>query len=109
MHLPQEVVARAVNAFRLQLLSAGLMYHDLVLKLGMTSLSGEIAWTSFNPGQWTNLVRDGDEIRIGRRGIDEPVCVPTPVMTFAYKYHDEEYRRATVLLPKTYKVSEKRA
>ena len=102
----QEVIARAFNAFRAQLLSAGIMYHDLVLKLGMTSLSGEIAWTSFNPEQWTKIIRDGDEIRVGRRGIKEAViCVPTPIVVFVYKYHYEEYRPATVLLPKTYKVS----
>ena len=102
------------DAFHTQFAPAGITVRseDLVLNLGMQSLSGEICWTSFDPEPWTGIIRDGDEIRVSKVegfGIDAEVTdidVPTSIITMVHKspLNDLEYR-ANVLLPKTYKVS----
>jgi len=55
----------AIDSFHTHITSAGTPVQDLVLKLGMKSLSGEITWSLLRPEQWTDIVRDGDEIRLG--------------------------------------------
>ena len=75
-------MARAVDAFYAQFLSAGIAVQDLVLKLGMKSLFGEIALRSFHLEECSTIVRDCDEIHVGR--VSMKVDPSTLIMTFEY-------------------------
>jgi hypothetical protein len=97
-------MARAVDAFSAQIMET----QDLILKLGMKTLSGNVAWTPLHPEQWTEIVRDGDEIRIGNIAAEAEgvhLDAPSPVAIFTYENPLTGTHRANVLLPKTYRVS----
>jgi len=57
-------MAMAVDSFHTQITSSGTAIKDLVLKLGMKALSGAIIWVPLRSERWTDIVRDGDEIRL---------------------------------------------
>jgi len=59
-----EAMAMAVDSFHAQITSSGTAIKDLVLKLGMKALSGAIIWVPLRSERWTDIVRDGDEIRL---------------------------------------------
>ena len=103
-HPWQEVLARAVDAFPTHILTT----QDLVLKLGMKTLSGEVSWTPIRPEQWTTIVCDGDEIRVGYTGAEADgvhLDSPSPVVIFTYESSSTGTHRAHILLPKSYRVS----
>jgi hypothetical protein len=106
----QEAKAMAVDAFHAEITDAGMDVSDLVLKLGMKSLAYETTWALLRPEQWTDIVRDGDEIRLGRRGGAEVIDLygPGPLVTFKHLigYNTGKiYKYVTMLLPKTCEVS----
>lgn len=76
-------MAMAVDAFHIQIAAQGTEVKDLVLKLGMKSSSGPIAWAPLRPEQWTEIVRDRDEIQVGN-GSAEVLDShdPGPLITF---------------------------
>lgn len=101
----QEAKAMAINSFHAQIMSAGIPVQDLVLKLGMKSLSGEVTWAQLRPEQWIQIVCNRDEIRVGGGGAEGPLitfgrrCViGVPPVAFGDNY-------VTILLPKTCEVS----
>jgi hypothetical protein len=96
-------MAMAVDAFHTQIASAETPVQDLVLMLGMKSLSGEITWALLLSERWRDIVRDGDEIRLGTRPDAEVAGVGErgPLVTF--RYYDSRYM--TIFLPKTCEVS----
>lgn len=93
----------AVDSFHIQISSAGTAVQDLVLKLGMKSSSGPVAWASLRPEQWIDIIRDGDEIQLGLGDGAKVVAGSNdlaPLITF--KYLDGEiYKYATILLSET--------
>jgi len=73
----------AIDLFHTQISSASTPVQDLVLKLGMRSLSREITWAHLRPEQWTDLVCNGDEIRLGSSGAEGvDLYDPTLLITF---------------------------
>jgi len=70
---------------------------DLVLKLRMKLSTHETTWALLCPQEWTDVVRDGDEIQLGRREVS-----PGPLITFKY-YNKSKY--VLMLLPNTCEVS----
>lgn len=99
-------MARAVDAFSAQIMAV----QDLVLKLGVKTLSGGVAWTPLTPERWSGVVRDGDEFRVGYIG-GEPQGIysdaPSPVVIFTYNnpHPGIGIQCAYIHLPKTYRVS----
>ena len=104
-------MAMAIDSFHTQITSAGTPVQDIVLKLGMKSLSGEITWALLRPEQWTDIVCNGDEIRVGGRGaevVDPDGPVPLIIFGLARYYNDYEpavSKYITVVLPKTHEVN----
>ena len=97
-------MARAVDAFSTQIMET----QDLILKLGIKTLSGNVAWAPLHPERWTEIVRDGDEIRVGYIGAEAEGIhfdAPSPVAIFTYENPLTGTHRANILLPKTYRVS----
>ena len=93
----------AIDVFHTQIDSKKIDVEDLVLRLGMKSSSGVVTWAPLRPKQWSDIVRDGDEIRVG--GNDEEISGlydPIPLVTFK-KY--PAGRSVTMLLPQTTEVS----
>jgi len=102
----------AIDSFHTHITSAGTPVQDLVLKLGTKALSGEVTWSLLRPEQWTDIVRDGDEIRLGGDGVDfSDFHGPNPIITLKrISYYDlrsgwTQYKYVTTLLPKTYEVN----
>ena len=95
-------MATAIDSFHAQLLFLGMAGQNLDLKLGLKSLSGPVAWAQLRPEQWTDIVRDGDEIRLGLGGSARVIeGSPDPRM-FTFKYLDgNNYKYATMYLPET--------
>jgi hypothetical protein len=103
--LEQEALAMALKAFSAQIPSAST--PDLVLKLAMESSSGTIAWALVDSEQWTDVVRDGDEIRLGCSGAGSEVAGrrdPGPLVTFRAS-DTQTGRILKMFLPETYEVS----
>ena len=90
----------AVDAFHTQIERTGASVEELVLKLGMRSLSGEISWALLRSERWSNIVRDGDEIRL--EGSTEASGLHGRRITIK-RPAGEGY--ITMFLPKTYEVS----
>jgi len=97
----------AVDTFHNQITAAWMEVTDLVLKLGMKSLEGVITWALLRPEQWTDIVRDGDEIRVGGSGADVTgLNDQRPLVTFQCRSRGSgEFEYTGILLPKTGKVS----
>ena len=102
----------AIDSFHTHITSAGTPGQDLVLKLGMKSLSGEITWSLLRPEQWTDIVRDGDEIRLGDGSVPDisDLHGPSPIITLMGPKIDPHTKTknskfVTTLLPKTCEVS----
>jgi hypothetical protein len=97
----------AIDFFHSQITSAGIPVQDLVLKLGMKLLSGEITWAPFRPEQWTDIVCNRDEIRLGGGGAEVvDLYVPGQLITLglSHDYHFEQPRMSkymTIVLPRT--------
>jgi len=92
-----------IDAFHTQIDNKKMDVKDLVLRLGMKSSSGVVNWVPLRPKQWSNIVCDGDEIRVGDN--DEEISGlydPIPLVTFK-RY--PAGRSVTMLLPKTIEVS----
>ena len=71
-------------------------------------LSREVTWTPLHPEQWTRIVHDGDEIRVGYIGGEAQgvhLDAPSPVTMFICRKYVAKTKCASVLLPKTYRVS----
>jgi len=97
----------AVNAFQTQIASTRTTVEDLILRLGLKTSSGEITWVPLCSEQWSDLIRDGDEIWLQiRSGGAEVVglCDPGPLITMEYKRNNSG-GYTTMFLPKTYMVS----
>lgn len=107
----QEAMAMAIDSFHTQIKSDRTPVQDLVLKLGMKLLSGEITWSSLRPEQWADVVRDGDEIRLGGGGAEiSSLYGPSPLITLnrsVYNVHGavNSSQIITTVLPKTCEVS----
>src|SRR5437016_5384458 len=100
-------MAMAIDAFQPQIVSTGTAVEDLVLKLGMKTASGGVAWVPLRPERWTEVVRDGDEIwlQLGSGGADAVgLRDPGPLITFLYFVNRVRYS-TTIFLPKTFEVS----
>ena len=100
-------MAMAVDVFHAQITDTRMEVTDLVLKLRMMLLTHETTWALLRPEEWTDVVRDGDEIRMGRRDVG-----PGPFVIFKYPTQSDIIHRnehnvkcVTMLLPKTCEVS----
>jgi hypothetical protein len=101
-------MAMAVDAFHVQIAAQGTEVTDLVLKLGMKSSSGPMAWAPLRPEQWTDIIRDGDEIQLGSGSAEDMgLNIPGPLISFRCRKIDttpKKYNYITILLPKTCEV-----
>ena len=109
---PQEAMAMAVNSFHTPIASDDTPVQDLVLKLGIKSLSGQITWSLLRPEQWTDIVCDGDGIWLVGSGMDiSDFHGPSPIITLKrFLAYDRDsrskvYKYVTMLLPSTCEVS----
>ncbi|KIM36948.1 hypothetical protein M413DRAFT_31337 [Hebeloma cylindrosporum] len=95
-----EAMAMAIDAFHVQIVAEEMAITELILKLGMKTSSGSVAWAPLRPDQWTDVVRDGDEIRLGSSRI---VCShPAPLIAFkCWRLDIKSYSCITLLLPTT--------
>ena len=93
----------ALDAFHTQIMASGTKVTDLVLKLGMKSLAGVITWGLLRPEQWTDIVRDGDEIRVGGSGIESVGLDATGPLVIFYR---DGWDSRMMLLPRTCEVSD---
>jgi len=103
-------MAMAVDAFHGQIAAQGFQVTDLVLKLGMKSSSRSMAWAPLRPEQWTDIIRDGDEIQLGSGSAEDMGLGPV----ISFKCQDinatatrkkAKYITITMLLPRTCEVS----
>ena len=75
-------------------------FEHLVLKLGVKLSTHETAWALLRPEEWTDVVRDGDEIRLGGFDVD-----PGPLIIFKHIMDCDAHKRdyickyVTMLLP----------
>ena len=92
--------------------SKGAASTNLVLKLGMKSVSGEIVWATLLASTWNDAVQNGDEIRVQ---VDDPKDEQSdsydPTTNVTFKFTDKPSwnygvnpKYAISLLPKTYEV-----
>jgi len=95
----------AVDIFHTQITSAGMEVKDLVLKLRVNTPSVPAAWARLRSEQWTNIVRGGDEIRVGGSGEEAGEFKIRPIVTLKLNAPSEN-QYATILLPTTYEVSD---
>ena len=93
----QEAKATAIDVFHAQITDTRMDVTDLVLKLRMKMSTHQTTWALLCPQEWTDVVRDGDEIQLGRREVS-----PGPLITFKY-YNKGKY--VLMLLPNTCEVS----
>jgi len=83
---------------------------DLILKLGMKSLAGVITWALLHPEQWTNIVHNGDEIRVGGSGIETVGLDATDPLVIFYceRVWSSACDARMIFLPRTCEVSDLR-
>ena len=97
----------ALKAFSIQIPSAGTPVRELVLKLGVKSSSGTVVWALLGSEKWTDVVRDGDEIRLEGSGASGEIAGerdPGPIVTFLMR-DSQMGKSLKMFLPETYEVS----
>jgi len=92
----------AIDSFHHQITSTGIPIQDLVLKLGIKSLSGQIAWAPLRPDQWANIICNGDEIRLGGSGAEFETDIAVTFVMFSTD--GSRYGSRTIILPRTLQV-----
>ena len=101
-------MAMAVDAFHVQIAAQGTEVTDLVLKLGMKSSSGPMAWAPLRPEQWTDIIRDSDEVQLGSGSAEDMgLYIPGPLVSFRCRKIDatqKKYNYITMLLPRNCEV-----
>jgi len=75
----------AIDLFHTQIASTPTL-QDLVLKLGMRTLCGEITWVPLPPEEWTDLVCNGDDIRLGSSGAEGADLYDPPLVINFKRY-----------------------
>ncbi|KIM36950.1 hypothetical protein M413DRAFT_448854 [Hebeloma cylindrosporum] len=100
-----EAMAMAVDAFHVQIVAEDIKVTDLVLKLGMKSSSGAMVWAPVRSEQWSYIVRDGDELRMGRDGAEFAAPKSAgPLVSFKSRQlnsREKKYSYRATLLPRT--------
>jgi len=91
----------AVDTFHTEIAAAGTKVKELVLKLAMRSPSGEIVWAMLRPDQWSDMVQDGDSIRVEGNAEASELRYSSPTVTFNW-FHSGN---VTALLPQSYEAS----